>query len=310
MLVLIVAAILSYQPDQQRQQLEFLRLSYRANKESFVYGSFRFEFTRGLSTSLADAESEVFSKSFKEDGLFVFDGANALYQLTADPKVLAASTTQIDERTSSSLIMAFRVLTDGKVTLYDSIELNRARTTLLHSPRIVPGTTEFRRSGIFEFPLYIGDNSLRDYDLFSDLGAVEDGKASLDELDFDSRLNDRKACKLRFTYQEGKRTYFIDVNRGSVPLRILDHFNPSNVDVAFIFSELAHLPNAGWLPRRRLHIIGQGRGALVQPDRCHCNGYGKEASSFRVRARICRAHDAARHGEKPSLPQAQGLEPG
>jgi hypothetical protein len=263
MLLLILAGILSCQPDDQREHLDFLRLSYRANKESFLYGSFRFEYTRGLSASLADAESEVFSKAFKEDGFFVFDGANALYQLTADPKVLTAATTRIDGRPSSSLIGAFRMVTDGKATLYDSIQLNWANATLLHSPKIVPGRTEFGRDGIFEFPLYVGDNSLRDYDLFSDLKVVEDGKASLDDLDLDSRLNDRKVCKLTFTYEYGTRTYFIDVNRGSVPLRIVDHFNPSNVDVTFIFSDLAHLPNAGWLPLRRLHIIRQGRSVLL-----------------------------------------------
>ena len=42
------------------------------------------------------------------------------------------------------------------------------------------------------------------------------------------------------------------------PCAIVEHYNPNNLDITYIFSDLEHVANAGWLPRRRLHIIGQG----------------------------------------------------
>ncbi len=72
MLFLILAGMIGYQPSDPMQQVEYLRLSYKANKDQFLYGSFRFEFTRGLSASLSDAETGVFSKAFEETGLLVF----------------------------------------------------------------------------------------------------------------------------------------------------------------------------------------------------------------------------------------------
>ena len=117
MLLLTLAGLIAYQADDSTKQIEFLRSSYKANKDAFAYGSFRFEFTRGSSESFSDAESEVFTRSFREDGLYVFDGENARYELLADPKVLAAATKRIDVLHSTSFITAFRSLTDGTFTL-------------------------------------------------------------------------------------------------------------------------------------------------------------------------------------------------
>jgi len=47
MLCLILAVTLGYQADDTSQQIEFLRVSCKANKDAFAYGTFRFEFTRG-----------------------------------------------------------------------------------------------------------------------------------------------------------------------------------------------------------------------------------------------------------------------
>jgi hypothetical protein len=48
------------------------------------------------------------------------------------------------------------------------------------------------------------------------------------------------------------------MNRGAVPLRIVNHVNSANFDVIFSFDDLERVANGGWLPRRRLHIIGKG----------------------------------------------------
>lgn len=256
MLILLLAGMLGCQADDPARQVEYVRLSYKANKDAFAFGTFRFKCTRATCVSLEDAKSEVYSRSITEDGFYAFDGQNARFELTAEPKDVAAVTKWIDEHRSSTLASTFRMLTDGKVTFMDLLHLNRAGTVLLHQPQIFPDTVFYRQT--FEFPLFLGDDSARPYDLFSSLTLIKEGKVSLAELDLDARMDGVKVCKISFNHKSGKRTYWVDLNRGAVPLRILNHYNPTNRDSHFIFDDLVQVPNAGWLPRRMLHITGNG----------------------------------------------------
>jgi hypothetical protein len=258
MLLLILTGMIGWHTDGSMQQVEFLRVSHKANKDSFASGAFRFHYTRGSSASLSDAESEVLGKAFEESGYYVFDGDNARYDLLAEPAVLASATRRIDNRRSSASITAFRALTDGKFTLRDNIQLAGTNAALRHGAIIFPGVATFYKSGSFEFPLELGDKGGGAYDLFQDLTWVKDGRIPLWELDMDSRLGELKVCKFSYTWKDGMRTYWIDVDRGAVPVRIHDHYNPNNADVTYIFSDLEHVAGAGWLPRRRLHVVGPG----------------------------------------------------
>ena len=158
-------------------------------------------------------------------------------------------------------------MTDGKLTLRDNHGTDQTNAALTHSPIILPGTTSFYESASFDFPLHLGDDCRNDPDLFQDLTAVKDGKISLAELDMDSHLGELKVCKFSFTWKDGKRTYWIDLSRGSVPLQIVEHYNPNNSDVTHIFRDLERVANTGWLPRQALHIIAQG--SSCRADRCY-----------------------------------------
>jgi hypothetical protein len=260
MAFLLLAGTVGYQAGDPTEQIEYLRLSFKANKDAFAFGTFRFEYTVGSSASFSDAESGVFSKSVKEDGFFAFERKNARCELIADPKGLETVTTRIDERHASSLALTFRTLTDGKATLLDLIMLDERRKTLRHGPatEIYPGSSMFYNDAYFKFPLLLGTDEARPFDLFSDLNEIKNGNSSLGALDFESDLNGLKVCKLSLRYKEGERTYWIDVNRGCVPLRILDHYNGNGSESTYLFSDLEHVPNAGWLPRRRLRIVQNG----------------------------------------------------
>ena len=113
----------------------------------------------------------------------------------------------------------------------------------------------------YQFPLLLGTEEHRPYDLFRDLTEIKNGDSSLEEIDFDSHLDGLKVCKLSIRYKEGKCAYWIDISRGCVPLRIQDHYNKTGSESIFVFSDLEHVPNGGWLPRSRLCIIQNG--ALV-----------------------------------------------
>ena len=255
MLLLLLAATVALQPGDHMRDIDYLRLSYKSNKEAFAFGTFRFEYTIGNCASLPDAEAGVFARSLHEQGLYVFYGKNARYDLIADPREFAAFSTRIREHQFSSIAVALRMLTDGQVTLLDSLNPSESGSEWYHSAGIRRGRL-FYKDGFFEFPLWLGDDSARGYDLFSDLSDVKEGRSTLIELDREALLDGLKVCKVSFSWGDGKRTYWIDSKRGSVPLRILDHFNRGDLDVIFRYDDVEHVEGAGWIPRKATHIIG------------------------------------------------------
>ena len=210
MLFLFIAGMIGYQEGSPTEQVEYLRLAYKANKDAFTFGTFRFEFTRGKSASLSDAEAGVFSKSVREDGFFAFDGKNARYELIADPRGLVSVTTRIDERKGSSLASTSRTLTDGNATLLDLLALDEAGTSLRHGrAEIYKGSSLFYDDVFFQFPLLLGTDVARPYDLFRDLTQIKKGTATLEELDFDCHLDGVKVCKIKYRFKEG-RAHLLD----------------------------------------------------------------------------------------------------
>jgi hypothetical protein len=258
MYLLLFAASIGLQPGDSMQRVDFLRLSYKANKEAFAFGTFHFEFTRGSSASPSDAEAGVFSKAIREDGLYIFDGKNGRYELIAEPKELAAMTTRVNERKTVSLARTFRALTDGKATLVDFLVLNESSTSFYHRPEIYADPSMFHEESFFKFPLWLGDDDGHPMDLFRDLTAIRDGRATLIDLDTESSLEGIKVCKLSFAFAEGKCTYWIDMSRGFIPLRILAQYKRNDAQILQTFGDLEHIPDAGWLPRRRMQIMNNG----------------------------------------------------
>jgi hypothetical protein len=257
LLVLLAGLITEVQPEDRAQQAEFLRLSYKANTDAFLFGSFRFEFTRGSAASLADAEAGRMQKAAKADGFYVFDERNARYELEMDVATMA-STMGKDKRGLSTWAPIFRMLTDRKVTLLDTVNLmDPSSNSFHHQAQIFPGIDIVAHQ--CDFPLNIGNLDWRTFDLYSDLTRIKDGAVTLDELDPHSSVGDNPVYKVVLAFKGGKRTYWIDVNRGSVPLRILDDYENSRDNAHVTLSDLVQLPNAGWLPRRRLSIYGDGR---------------------------------------------------
>jgi hypothetical protein len=189
MFLLLLATAIGLEPDERQAQVEFLRLSYKANKDLFAFGTYHFQYTRGSSASLADAERGVFTKSIQERGLYIFDGKNARYELVPDPAELASSSVKVNERHTIRPAVAHRSLTDGEVTLQDWMTPDQSATAFHHAATVHRGTELFYSDGLFQFPLWLGRPGRRDYDLYGDLTRVSSGSALLVELDSDSVLD-------------------------------------------------------------------------------------------------------------------------
>lgn len=253
--LLILASLVVCQSEDSMRQIEYIRLSYRANKDMFKHINCEFKFTIGNSDNVADAQAGIFRRSITEDGTYVFDGKNARYALTAEPSDVAA-VTRWRERRGTTLARTYRMLTDGKVTLYDLIHPAQDSTALFHHVEIHPDTSLFYKR--FHFPLFVGDDHGRPYDVFRDLTAIVDGRAALTEFDPHARLNSLELCKISFSFDEGTCEYFIDISRGSIPIQIMAHYFKTNLDVLFKFDDIHQESKGGWLPHRMLHVIGQG----------------------------------------------------
>jgi hypothetical protein len=259
MFLLFLLATIAFQPTDSSEQIDFLRISFKANKDSFAFGTFHFQYTRGRCASLSDAESGVFSSSISEDGLYVFDGKNERYDLLADPEALAAVTKRLSKKKSASMATAFRALTDGEVTLLDRMFLDDEDKYSYRSPEIYPGTEMFCTDAYFNFPLSLGNCDKVIGDLFDNLSRIKDGVYTLSELDLDSKLDGLPACKLLCTFKGGSITYWIDRSRGCLPIRVELRGDEPGFDASYRYSDFEHVASAGWLPRRRQRIWASGK---------------------------------------------------
>ncbi len=261
MAYLILLATIGFQRSEAMEQVDLLRTSFKANRDAFAFGTFHFEYTTATCKGPADAEAEVFSKSITEDGLYAFDGTNARYDLLAEPAALAAVTIRLDKNRTSTFAMVVRMLTNGEATLFDRLFLDDSNNTFYRRPHIEAGTTTFCNGAYFQFPLLIGSCDKGGGDLYRDLSALKDGQYTLTSLDFDSELDGVKVCKLSYTTKGGNTTYWIDRNRGCLPVRIEERGDKPGFDSIYRFADFEPVAGAGWLPRRRHHAFGSGRRA-------------------------------------------------
>ena len=284
MLLLLLAGMIGQQDADPMQQVEYVRLSYKANKDAFAFGTFRFEYTIGVSTSRSDSESGVFTESIQEDGFYVFDGKNARYELTADPKAVAAVTRWIGERSRTSIAFIFRMLTDGKVTFLDALHADRAGTILINQPVIFRGARAYHQR--FDFPLSLGIDSTRSNDLFWNLTRLKKGEVSLAEFDPDSRLNGHQVCKISLDYKDGKYTYWVQPESrfgapsrpGPLQSKRLGYHQRLQRSDSCTECGLAPPPN----------VTHSRKWRLGQPARCHGHRGPTQTPEHRVPARFPR----------------------
>ena len=153
------------------------------------------------------------------EGFYAFDGTNARYEIVAKPEDLAAATKKVGERRTISSLSSYRMLTDGNVTFMDLLTPEDGGKVLHHKATIFRDVVPFNRK--FDFPLYIGNKAPQVFDLFSALMEVKDGAASLDQFETNSLLGEIKVSKFTIDYKNARVTYWVDLERGAIPLRIL-----------------------------------------------------------------------------------------
>jgi len=246
--------------DVGRGSAAFLSVSYRANRESFSSGTFAFRYTRAKSRTFEDAQSGRYTVSIEARGLYVFDKSDARFELLVGATEQGTITKRVGPNQTVSFFQPIRRLTDGKVCLVDQLFITDPQTPVqLHTLKIVPGTDEFYQS--LSFPLEIASTVPRSFDLSSDLGQTTSGTTGfqLEAVDSHSELGGNPVSKVVLRGKVGRRTYWIDTERGSIPLRAeVDFDGDPSRRIVLLHEDLRLLVGGGWLPFTRLLVMGNG----------------------------------------------------
>ena len=149
------------------------------------------------------------------------------------------------------------MLCDGEATLVDRPFVNDSGSALASSAMIRAGAEHFLNA--FDFPLWVGQDGLSGpYDLQRESRRLAEGKCAVKEIDFHSRLDSLDVCKVVLDFGSGQRTYWVDINRGAIPLRIEDSRGPKKTHIS-VQDDLRFIPNAGWLPFTQRLVMQDGK---------------------------------------------------
>ena len=260
LIILLLATSSSQAPleteGQSQKEFNSLSLSYQANKEMFRFGRFRFELTTASADSNESALAGRFARAYTAQGLYIFDGKNSRYELNYALEDVAKTTHKISENQSRQSLIPIRMLCDGEATLVDRQSANDLGSAFVSKAMIRPGTLPFSSS--FNFPLELGQDSIDTSDLKGVLKPLIEGKCSVKEIDFHSRFGDSEVCKIVLDFGTGERTYWVDVNRGAIPLRIEDS-QKSKVTHITIHENLQFVAAQGWLPLTERYVMQNGK---------------------------------------------------
>jgi hypothetical protein len=234
-----------------------LKELFVANRSAFGFGSFRFDHITGQASSAEDARAGRLVHAITGRGFYAYDGTNARYERLYDDQDLLRATRILPEtqsgrfRTQSSL-NSFRVLTEGRSCLLDSISAAFDLTKVVHSAQILPGVREFYNDLVF--PLNLGRSDPNSFDLEYDLNAVEKGEFKVIAYEPGVLLEGRKVVHLALLLPLGRRDYWIDPQCGAVPLQIVVHLDKNGSSQQLNYDDVRQVQGA-WLPFKRTHYM-------------------------------------------------------
>lgn len=232
--------------------LRALHGAFASNTASFPFGRITFRHVQGSAPSAEAARRGEFDPRYVADGLYCFDSKTARFERLFSEEQMRNSNIYTDN-TVTSILSSFRALTDGELTLEDSISAKRKAGTS-RSISLTPGTSAFE--SVFRFPLSLGraeHPGLENFGKYLEDSLRGDGESRIAAVERDVAYEDRKVVKVTFAWRNGTGEYWIDAERGAVPLRIVDRISredlrPTGYDTEYLFDDVRHVPGRGWLP--------------------------------------------------------------
>ncbi len=264
--IMVSACLLSSSQDDGRKtksnQADMLRAvadAYDENRNAFTFGTVEFDYTDGLAADIEAAKRGDLRDAHTASGVFHFDGKDAYYSRVFSLADLEATTIVLGERRSSCRLDPRRMLTNGKQTLTEVSALARVNANgIAYGRRLSAGSNDFFQ--FVEIPLDLGRPDFQRHDLARSIRAALDGKdgARVEGADDSTVLEGIKTVQVALALKYGKRTCWVDLDRGAVPLRIVDAV-PGNPGIERHYGDLRKVEGRGWLPFSMTTFVNGGQ---------------------------------------------------
>lgn len=222
--------------------------SYTANRLAFPFWTFRFEMSTSLAADAAAFERGEMDVLATARGFFASDGQNMRYELVhpiEDHEKLTSSESPSEQM---SVITSYRALTDGTRVLEDRLFLDRSKRKFDHLVGIYSDLSRFYF--FFMFPFELGRAGVSADKFSKEFDRLSKGQSQLVEYDPTATLGGRKVVRFVLATKNWTRTYWIDPERASIPMKVEDRDENAKIRKCFIYDDIQFVPKAGWLPRR------------------------------------------------------------
>lgn len=253
----IVCLLVTFQGTPQKTEgkplLEFAVNVHRANQGKFDRGVFRFELTYGEANSIDDAIQGRFHRTALTSGSYAFEGKDAVYECVASDEDLKSNTVQISEREDRTTLFSHRLLTDNAVTCLDFLYLSGK--AMAHRAVIEQDREGALFNGSFQFIYWIGEPADRASRLVEDWEREKQGAVTF----AGGSLNNNGSANLTFNVGKTQRRYEIDLERGGVPVSIIDVDALGKPLMHVHYNNLKKLDSGGWMPLEKLVYLPQAK---------------------------------------------------
>ena len=232
--------------------------AYDENRASFGYGSTDFEYHDGYADQFDHARNGNLRDSYVANGTYVFNGQDGLYTKIFPTEAMTTTSAMQGSNRAYSRLDSYRILTNGKKTLTERIAYVPEISNVIKGYIIAAGPGDFFRYS--EFPLDLGrPESLRD-DLAQNIRMSLDVKAHVTVLAVEENIiiDKTKTVHIRLKLSNGDRSYWVDLERGAIPIRTLDEVVGGD-RIERSNSKLTHFDGRGWLPTERTDYLKGGR---------------------------------------------------
>ena len=239
--------------------LRALANGYEANRQSVDRGKATFLLLDGHASSPEAARRGEIEDVARAKGTYVFDGPRKRYERLFDREDEISHAKVLNEHESVTPFISVQALTDGTVTLLNMPLYNVSRKAFNRQAMIHPGTGDFNK--FFGFPLMLGAKDFHG-STFTQHFENAQGRArgyKSTRLEEGVSLEGLKVDKVTFEYDEGEVTFWIDHERGCVPIKCTARNHPGAETHTDYYEHLSFIDGKLWMPLRTVHYIHGGK---------------------------------------------------
>jgi len=246
-------------PD-QAPIIKAVRTAYASNRAAVTFGSIDFKYSVGTAGSVQAIVDGNWKDVSTATGRFAFDSKNRYYERIFSIADTKAHRTVVSKSETSNTLDSLRVATNGKVTLLDRMGVGKAEDAMTHFAQIYPSPELFEQHVVV--PLQVGLSNPGSWDFEQDVDRM--GRPDFEDwvavVEGEEVVDGRKTLKVRFSSAKlnAARRYWIDLERGAMPLKVVDADERGNETYTVLHKDVRLLADHFWFPFRLIILNHSG----------------------------------------------------